>query len=74
MSELATRQQGDLTHYDPEKAKVQDAKADAIIDYAKKVRDWPMLGAAINQKMADQAEFIRWWEENVRDRGRPKKK
>ncbi len=51
-----------------------DAQADAVIDYAKKVRDWPSFEAAIEQKMQDQAEFVRWWDEKVKDRGRPRKK
>ena len=29
-----------------------------------------MLEAAIDQKMEDQAEFVRWWAENVKKRGK----
>ena len=29
-----------------------------------------MLADAIDQKMEDQAEFVRWWAEKVRDRGK----
>ena len=32
---------------------------------------WPTLETAIEQKLEDQAEFVRWWAENVRPRGRP---
>ena len=63
MSELATRQGTDLAHFDPTKAKVQDAKADAVIAYAKKVKDWPTLETAVEQKMEDQSEFVDWWDE-----------
>ena len=71
MTALAKLRVGLPTNFKPQEAKIRDAKADAIIDYAKKVRDWPMLEAAIEQKMKDQTEFIQWWKENVRDRGRP---
>jgi hypothetical protein len=57
------------TNFKPEEAKSRDAKADAVIDYAKKVKDWPMLEAAIEKKMEDQAEFLRWWDEKVRKKG-----
>ena len=40
-----------------------------MIDYAKKVKDWPMLEAAVDRKMEDQTEFVRWWDENVRPAG-----
>lgn len=55
--------------FKPEEAKKRDAKADAVIEYAKKVKDWATLDIAIAQKMKDQAEFVIWWEENVRRKG-----
>ncbi len=36
-----------------------------MIAYAKKVKDWPMLEAAVDKKMEDQTEFVRWWDEKV---------
>ena len=61
---------GEVQAFKPQEALVRSAQADAIIDYAKKIRDWPMLENAIDQKMADQAEFVRW-EEKVTARHRP---
>ena len=55
--------------FKPQEARGRDAKADAVIDYAKKVRDWPTLETAVEQKMEDQAEFVGWWKENVRPAG-----
>jgi hypothetical protein len=66
---MAKVSRSDPAKYEPKKAKVRDAKADAVIGYAKKVRDWPMLYAAVEQKMQDQTEFVRWWDENVRKKG-----
>ncbi len=36
--------------------------------------DLPSWEVAIERKMEDQAEFVQWWEEKVKDRGRPRKK
>ena len=47
------------TAFKPQAAKTQDAKADAVAEYAKKVRDWPTLETAIDKKMEDQIEFVR---------------
>ncbi len=41
----------------------------AIIAHAKAVKDWPMLEAAVKQKMEDQAKLVQWWKENVRKKG-----
>ena len=48
------------------------ARVDAVIDYAKKMRDWPTLETAIDAKMEDQTEFVRWWGEIVLPANRPK--
>ena len=69
MSAVAKRTAGLPTKFKPEEAKSRDAKADAVIDYAKKVKDWPMLEAAIEKKMEDQVEFLRWWDKKVRKKG-----
>ena len=53
------------TKFKPQEARSRDAKADAVIDYAKKVKDWPTLEIAVEKKMEDQTEFVRWWGETV---------
>jgi hypothetical protein len=66
MTELSVIQPGGaLTLFDPSQAKVNDAKAQAIIEYAAKVRDWPLLQQAIEKKIEEQTEFVRWWDEGV---------
>jgi hypothetical protein len=45
--------------------KRNDAKADAVIDYAQRVKDWPTLETAVDTKIEDQKEFVRWWRETV---------
>lgn len=47
----------------------REAEGDAIIAYAKAVKDWPTLEAAIDQKIADQKDFVAWWKGNVQRAG-----
>lgn len=54
-----------LTQYQPPTTAEDVAKADAIIDYAKRVKDWPLLEKAVDEKIEDQTEFVRWWRETV---------
>ena len=71
VSAVAKRTAGLPTNFKPQEAKSRDAKADAVIRYAKAVKDWPMLEAAVEQKMEDQAKLVQWWKENVRRPGQP---
>jgi hypothetical protein len=66
MSDIISIRSGNVAKFEPEKARTRDAQADAVIDYAKKVKDWPTLEAAVEQKIEDQTEFVRWWRETVR--------
>lgn len=63
--ELAVPQPTALTKFTPQEAKINGAKLDAVIDYAKSVKDWPLLEHAVDQKIEDQIEFVRWWDEKV---------
>ena len=40
-----------------------------MIDYAKRVKDWPTLETAVEKKMEDQTEFVWWWDEKVWRKG-----
>ena len=71
-SELATvnLRTGELTNFEPQKTHVKDAKLDAVIEYAQRVKDWPTLETAVDQKIEEQEEFVRWWRDNVRGKGK----
>jgi hypothetical protein len=56
--------------FDPSSAKDTQAKGEAVISYAKEVKDWPTLIAAIDQLVGHQREIVNWWRENVRGRGK----
>ena len=51
--------------FDPARAKHRDAEADAVIAYAKRVKDWPLLEQAVDQKIQDQRKFVGWWQATV---------
>lgn len=61
--------QNRIAKFDPGATKTNQAKLEAIIDFAKKVQDWPLLEDAINSKIEDQAEFVEWWRAAVRGAG-----
>lgn len=71
MSDVAAVRRNLPTVFVPQEARLQDAKADAVIQYAKRIADWPTLEQAVDQKIVDLQELVRWWRENVREAHRP---
>jgi phage N-6-adenine-methyltransferase len=63
--ELSNTRRRGVVPFDPSKAKQRDAQADVVIAYAKKVKDWPLLAKAVDQKIEDQIEFVAWWRATV---------
>lgn len=61
-----------IVPYRPSESRTIQAKADAVIAYGVKIRDWPLVEEAIAAKIEDQLEFLSWWDTNVRVDGRPK--
>lgn len=59
------------TKFKPEEMRTRGAQADAIIEFAAHTRNWPLLEQAVDTKLDDQEEFVRWWAETVRRDGRP---
>jgi phage N-6-adenine-methyltransferase len=53
--------------------RTRQAKADALIDYGAKIRDWPLIEQAVDAKIADQREFVDWWDDTVRPAGGDKR-
>lgn len=58
-----------ITRFDPEQTKGNQAKLDALISYATRLQDWPLLEQAIDAKIEEQAEFVQWWDGTVRRPG-----
>jgi hypothetical protein len=68
-NKIAPFRDAGLVSYKPQEAKLKDSKADAVIDHAKRVKDWPTLETAIDCKIEDQEEFVKWWRDAVRGAG-----
>jgi phage N-6-adenine-methyltransferase len=66
----ARRQRG-VVPFDPAGAGDRDADANGVILRAQKVKDWPMLEWAVDQKIEDQREFVAWWQATVTPRQSP---
>ncbi len=73
MNDIAILKTSKITPFKPQEAKTQEAKTSALMDFAKRTKDWPTLEIAVDQKIADQAEFVRWWNEKVRSQGEVRK-
>jgi hypothetical protein len=54
-----------VVRFDPSQYRVRQASLDYHIDEARKIRDWPMLERAVDQKIAEQVQFVAWWYANV---------
>lgn len=72
MNQLATidTTTGEIVSFEPQATKTKDAKLDAVIEYAQRMKDWPLLERAVEQKIEEQAEFVQWWRDNVQSQGR----
>lgn len=68
--QLAKIQGGNVTQFDPKAALAHDITIDAVIEHAKKLKDWPILEAAVAEKIEQQKQFVGWWERNVRGPGK----
>jgi hypothetical protein len=40
----------------------------AVIDYARRMQDWPTLEVAVTKKIEEQQDFVHWWRSNVSTR------
>jgi hypothetical protein len=57
MSKLAQFKRPEIASFDPNLMAINDAKADAVIAWAKRVKDWATLEEAVDIKIEDQAEL-----------------
>ena len=55
--------------FEPQTAKRKDAQTTAVIEYAQRMRDWPLLEQAVEAKIEEQAEFVEWWGKAVQRPG-----
>ena len=55
--------------FEPQTAKLKDAQTTAVIEYAQRLRDWPLLEQAVEAKIEEQAESVEWWGKAVQSPG-----
>src|SRR5882672_10333365 len=60
-------------NFEPERTRERSSVLDALIEHAKRMKDWPSLETAVDQQIAEQQSFVAWWDASVRDAGRPAK-
>jgi hypothetical protein len=63
--EFPNKSQGSIIRQQPQLMLQEQAKADAIIQYAVKVKDWPKMLAAIEEKIEQQQDFVDEWKVRV---------
>lgn len=56
---------GEVAKFDPKKAKANIAKANAVIEFAQDIRDWPLLERAVDEKIEEIDQFVKWWKRHV---------
>ena len=59
--------------FKPEDARERVSVLTAAIEHARRMKDWPSLGTAVDLQIAEQQSFVAWWDATVRDGGRPAK-
>lgn len=74
MNDLAVHESStEIRVFDPAGTRTHDAKLTAVIEYAKRVKDWPLLEQAIDMKVEEQQELIEFWDEKVQPAGQGRK-
>jgi len=58
-----------LAEFSPRRTSQRNAAADAVINYRKRIRDWPTLERAVDIKSREQQRFVSWWDKHVRRPG-----
>lgn len=69
MAEIALQRDNLPTQFQPEQTFNKLAQLDAIIELAKKTKNWEALEDAIDMKIEEQREFVRWWRSTVKHGG-----
>jgi ParB family chromosome partitioning protein len=71
VAELRQRHANGLPIVPPEQTKIEQARADAIIALAIKLKNWPLVESAVDLKLEEQTDFVEFWGRSVRSPGKP---
>src|SRR5262245_47187835 len=72
MNEVAKIRRGEVTNFDPEKTRLKLAAIEYGIEEARRIKDWPALQEAVEQKIDEQRDFVVWWDVATPEAHRPK--
>jgi hypothetical protein len=73
MNELTERRDRPIEQFDPSRHRLKVAALDYTIEEAKRIREWPALEAAVDDKIAEQIKFVAWWDVKIRSQGEARK-
>lgn len=65
MSDVIRAKRAEVTQFDPERYRLNDAALDFGIDEAKLIKNWPALEEAVDVKIDEQRKFVAWWRATV---------
>ena len=51
--------------FQPQSVKSDQAQGDAVIAFARRLKDWVLLARAVAQQIEDQQALVAWWQETV---------
>jgi phage N-6-adenine-methyltransferase len=58
-----------IEQFDPGRHRLNIAALDYGIEEAKRIRDWPVLEKAVDEKLTEQIKFVAWWKGHVTGQG-----
>ena len=61
----------DVALFNPTETHQRLSKLDAVIAHGQRMKDWPLLKQAIDEKIEEQRQFAMWWDVSVRSAGNP---
>jgi phage N-6-adenine-methyltransferase len=73
LNEIALTHRGEIVEFNPERFDLNQAALDYSIEHAQRIKDWPALEKAVDDKIEEQRKFVAWWDVSVRTDGRPTK-
>src|SRR5215475_1044658 len=68
---LIQARNNDVVTFDPERFKLKVAALDFTIKEARRIKDWPTLEKAVDEKMEQLHCFVNWWTLRTRGAGNP---
>jgi len=72
-SAIVKRKSTSIAHFKPEETRIKDEQLSFLIESAKALKKWEALAKAVDEKLKEQARFVKWWDASVQRPGGDKK-